>query len=211
MKAAILLQGQSVSNVKDMDIFLGDRTLCAVNNFFTLIGLVDQSFDIVHVSSPDFYNLYCRILNYCAENCCKLVTSLEALSKVDTNNDTYIALKNKGMIEVSKYSSGNNKFKGYPKYNSLTALLLYLISNKYDDILIFGADGCGTEYYNQSGYSNNAIKFDTEIMNQRFWEEVEHIGIDRNKVSIINVNGKSKVTCFSEISYEEFKNNCSFV
>lgn len=201
----ILLKGSSVKQLERYAHLLdSDNIFASVNNCFyeKIMGKVGHGLDYIHASC-DLKKHDAMYIDYLKrhENT-TIITSAEEWGKQDLIMWDEMTHR----VILSNLSSGNSAFEGWPKYNSVTALLLFFLQKGFRSFAIFGMDGVGA-YYDEfdSKLSNDSdLLIDTKTMNERFWQEVDFLKISWGDVSIINVNPDSFVECFPKMSYEDF-------
>jgi hypothetical protein len=198
-EAYILLGGESVEGIKNYQHFIpSDSLLCSINDFFVYRkGIVDRDYDYIHFSSdmpaPGYIEMFIpKIAEYVDRTKCKIVTSEGKYQR---------GMKNIPTVIVCPTSCGKSKYPNEIEYNSLTALILYLVTIGINKFVLFGCDGYGAGGNGEN--LDSLYKRDADVMNGRFWEEVQFLG--HGDIEVINVNdGESNVKCFNKISYEEF-------
>lgn len=111
-------------------------------------------------------------------------------------------------VEIHKLAEGHNLTRNF---NTLTALILIMITKGYQKFFLFGCDG-GGKYYKDSerlpleALQRNLTK-DTKRMNETFWQEVETL--HPQDIKIFNVSPKSRIKCFPKIGVKDAWNLAS--
>ena len=222
----IILQGPSVKDLaENIEYFKDSNVIWASLNSFWVVEPIIQSigveFSILYASSLEggVSHLGVHICEFLQRPYRKLfISSQEFLTEFlrefyDYKNLRLDNLENNDVI-TSLIASGNLRYKGYPKMNSLTAMLLILACRGYRKFYVFGCDGGyipDREGLYYDGFqkapgrktSISDLELDARVMNERFWSEMEFIGLARKDVEIYNVSPHSRVECLTKISMQE--------
>jgi len=183
--AIIMLQGRSI---KDMDILKykdAPVVWASLNNFLALekniLSKINKKFDIIYCSSDERFQ---DIKDHLKGRQLLTTTRVQFYAEeplwddIWTNDDAY-------------------------GFCSLWGMLCALINLGFREMFIFGADGYDTNgktYYGMPKEKKGvgSIVEDYRIMSKYFWELTNYWGLDLRDVKIINMNPKSKLTCFTK-------------
>ena len=197
----IVLKGPSVQWLADhIGEFKDADVVWATVNDFWIYDFMPHPFDIVHYSAcveqakPDELERLNRLMAGGGS----VITSPAA--------EKYFSKDYPGKLLTSAFSTGRSSVLG-DIYNSLSALLLVLISFGYKTFYLFGCDGSGLGYKQNEDNEEHrlAIQKDAKIMNKHFWKIAESFHLNCSGVKIYNVNaGATAVKCFPVISHSQF-------
>lgn len=200
----VFLQGKSIEQLKDYAHLIDPdvNQFATVNRYYVYDDVMDTigtTFDYIHASC-DMITDAKGIVDYLKQS-----PKTMLITSKDEFDQSYQYLTDvMYQVAIEKMSCGNFRYQGFPKYNSVTALLLVLLRYGHRNFALFGCDGIG-DYFIEGRQNNDMdLRIDTNTMNDRFWSEVDFLGVAREEVNIFNVNPDSHVKCFPTTSYHEF-------
>jgi len=207
----LFLQGPSLKNWKKLDPPFNEHSNCvfaSVNNFKPvddILKKINRRVELLWCSSEERYNQTSQHVKDFVNNDGILFTSM-VLWERKSRNKMHEDLKDfQEKIIFSNY--------GLNWLNSFTSFIITLGILGWKKVYLFGADGNGAGYY-QGGTFNygdhGTISQDTKFLN-RDWEEIYDGAQQYLKIpylvpeNIINVNNNTELTCFNNITEDDFR------